>query len=140
MKKILLFVLMLVLAFPTCIALAEETSFESTIDWDAEYDVIVVGFGAAGGATAISAADAGAKVLLLEKAPEGEAGGNSAVCKQWVCYVIDRDQAVTYMKLLRGNYQTPTDEFIEGYIDEVAKNWDWMVSLGAPNPTQVDYV
>ena len=140
MKKALLFILTFIMVLSACAMAEGATTFESTIDWDAEYDVIVVGFGAAGGATAISAADAGAKVLLLEKAPEGEAGGNSAVCKQWVCYVIDRDQAITYMKLLRGNYQTPTDEFIEGYIDEVAKNWDWMVSLGAPNPTQVDYV
>jgi hypothetical protein len=46
-------------------------SFESAIDWDAEYDVVVVGFGGAGATADIIAADAGAKVLLLEKAPMG---------------------------------------------------------------------
>lgn len=45
--------------------------------WDKEVDVIVVGFGAAGGAAAIEAHDAGAKVLILEKMPA--AGGNTAV-------------------------------------------------------------
>ena len=37
--------------------------------WDVETDVVVVGFGAAGMATAVTAHEAGAKVVLLEKAP-----------------------------------------------------------------------
>ena len=37
--------------------------------WDKEVDVIVVGFGVAGGISAITAHDAGAKVLLIEKMP-----------------------------------------------------------------------
>ena len=35
--------------------------------FDETYDVVVVGFGLAGGIAAITAADAGAKVLLIEK-------------------------------------------------------------------------
>ena len=41
----------------------------NTITWDKELDVVVVGFGAAGGISAITAHDAGAKVLLIEKMP-----------------------------------------------------------------------
>ena len=37
--------------------------------WDKEVDVIVVGFGAAGGISAITAHEAGARVLLIEKMP-----------------------------------------------------------------------
>ena len=37
--------------------------------WDKEVDVIAVGFGAAGGISAITSHDAGAKVLLIEKMP-----------------------------------------------------------------------
>lgn len=37
--------------------------------WDMQADVVVVGYGAAGAATAITAHDLGAKVLILEKAP-----------------------------------------------------------------------
>lgn len=44
-------------------------------DWDMEVDVLVAGSGIAGMCAAIEAAQAGAKTLLLEKAPY--AGGNS---------------------------------------------------------------
>ncbi len=40
---------------------------DRTHDWDDEADVVVVGYGFAGGAAAIAAADAGSRVLLLEK-------------------------------------------------------------------------
>lgn len=44
---------------------------------DAQYDVVVVGAGNAAFAAAVSAQQKGAKVLVLECAPEDEAGGNS---------------------------------------------------------------
>jgi 3-oxosteroid 1-dehydrogenase len=47
--------------------------------WDYETDVVVVGTGFAGSNAAISSHDAGADVLVLEKAPERFAGGNSGV-------------------------------------------------------------
>jgi len=47
--------------------------------WDHEADVVVIGMGFAGQNAAIASRDAGAKVLMLEKAPEKYAGGNSSV-------------------------------------------------------------
>ena len=61
--------------------------------WDTEADVVVVGFGGAGAATAITAHGLGAKVLMLEKAPEGEEGGNTRVAGQGYLYVYDVDKA-----------------------------------------------
>ena len=52
--------------------------------FDATYDVIVLGFGGAGATAARFAADAGAKVLLVDSAPEGEEGGNTRVCYQLI--------------------------------------------------------
>lgn len=110
--------------------------FELGVDWSAQYDVIIVGFGAAGAAAAITAAQEGAQVLLLEKAPEGFAGGNSAVCMQWAAMVDDKEQAVTYIKSMRGGFETPTDEMIQVYVDGIADNERWLNALGAPKVTK----
>jgi succinate dehydrogenase/fumarate reductase flavoprotein subunit len=45
--------------------------------WSDEVDVVVVGFGIAGGCAAVSAAATGARVLVLERA--AEAGGTTAM-------------------------------------------------------------
>lgn len=50
-------------------ATGEGSTFADTIAWDGEYDVVVIGFGGAGAVSACYAADAGAKVLLIDKAP-----------------------------------------------------------------------
>ena len=119
----------------TALAMAEEaaeaTPFEQTVEWDAEYDVVVAGFGCAGANAAIAAADEGAKVLLLEKAPEAHAGGNSIACVQLMCAVDDPEAFKTYMRGLRGGYETPSDAIIDVYAEECAKNVDWLVHLGA---------
>lgn len=50
-------------ALPEAAAAVASQNYLKTIPWDAEYDVVVIGYGFAGGAAAIAAADAGAKVL-----------------------------------------------------------------------------
>ena len=99
----------------------------------------MVGFGAAGASTAITAAQEGAKVLLLEKAPEGEAGGNSAICMQWICGTKDAEATKEYIKALRGDFVTPSDEMIDVYVAGLEENFAWFESLGAPNPQYFDY-
>jgi ribulose 1,5-bisphosphate synthetase/thiazole synthase len=47
--------------------------------WDKDVDVVVAGTGHAGLAAAITAADAGAKVVILEKMKKEFEGGNSKV-------------------------------------------------------------
>ena len=53
---------------PVASALAKE--YDPKMRFDESYDVVIVGFGGAGAAAAIAAADEGAKVLLLEKLAE----------------------------------------------------------------------
>ena len=51
--------------------------YSSKIKFDKTADVVILGYGGAGACAAIEAHDAGAKVLILEKLPQG--GGNTAV-------------------------------------------------------------
>ena len=75
--------------------------------WDKEVDVVVVGFGGVGAAAAITAQDLGAKVLMLEKAPQGEEGGNTRIAGQGYLQVCDVDKAITYLNALCGRYPVP---------------------------------
>ncbi|WEV39883.1 FAD-binding protein [Lactobacillus sp. ESL0681] len=54
--------------------------------YDASYDVVVLGFGGAGATAARFAADDGAKVLLVDSAPEGHEGGNTRYAAELVGY------------------------------------------------------
>jgi succinate dehydrogenase/fumarate reductase flavoprotein subunit len=60
------------------------------------FDVIVVGYGYAGGAAAIAAHDAGARVLLIEK--RDEPGGISVCSAGGVRYTTDAAAALAYLE------------------------------------------
>ncbi|MBR2943342.1 MAG: FAD-binding protein [Clostridia bacterium] len=126
------------LAGLTSTAGAEETkSFEQMINWDAEYDVVVIGYGFAGETSAIAAADKGAKVLLLEKAPQGHEGGNSRYAGQGLVCIEggedNREAALDYFKLIRGKYTTPGDDILEVFVDGLLKIENWFTEHGG-NP------
>lgn len=115
-----------------------EKDFLDTVSWDAEYDVVVVGYGMAGAVTSIKAAEDGAKVLLIEKAPKGKEGGNSRYAGQGFLYVDpeDRDESLEYLKRIRGEYTTPEDDVLAAFTDQIVSMRDWVKSLGG-NPVTV---
>lgn len=92
-----------------------------------ETDVVVIGFGAAGAVAAISAHDAGAGVVVLEKMDKP--GGSSALAGGAMKAVRDIEKAVAYLtrtqggrvneRLIRtfaqGLYELP------GYLEELAR-------------------
>ncbi|MDR2484948.1 MAG: FAD-binding protein [Treponema sp.] len=113
------------------VASGSGSAFLEGVSWDAEYDVVVIGFGGAGSAAAITAADAGARVLLLEKAPMGEEGGNTRYPYGATQKIGNREQGITYYKALRGKFDHLSDEMIEFFVDNSMTIDDWIIGLGA---------
>ena len=97
--------------------------------WDMETDVAVVGFGAAGFAASVTAHDLGADVVLLEKAPDGEQGGNTRIAGQGYLNLEGPEDAHKYLTALCGHFEVP-DKMIRVWADEMCKNNEWLVSLG----------
>lgn len=108
-----------------------ETSYAETIEWDAGYDVVVIGYGGAGATASIAAAEQGANVLLLEKAPLGKEGGNTKVSGQIVMAPTDRDKAIEYFTAMRGGFDIQSDKIIETIVDGSMATRDWLLNHGA---------
>ena len=101
----------------------------SSQQWDVEADVVVVGFGAAGVAAAVTAHELGAKVVILEKAPEGEEGGNTRVAGQGYLNTASPDQAAAYLTALCGPFTVP-ETMVRVWAEEMCLNNAWLQGLG----------
>lgn len=102
----------------------KEFTFADTVRWDAQYDVVVMGMGAAGMVAAKTAADNGAKVVIVEKCEEGKAGGNTKVCGQLFAYTNgDKDAAKSYYTALAGGRDIEP-EIIDAISEGVANMAD----------------
>jgi hypothetical protein len=105
--------------------------------WDAEADMIIVGFGAGGLGAGITATNDGlGSCIILEAAPEGEEGGNSRVCGQNLLIPDDIDEGVTYMDALCGPYPLSSDRsehlaLIKAWATALHENKEWLEGLGA---------
>jgi succinate dehydrogenase/fumarate reductase flavoprotein subunit len=97
--------------------------------WEVEADVVVVGFGAAGVAASVTAHEAGARVVILEKAPEGQEGGNTRVAGQGYLNTSSVDSAVAYLTALCGPFTVP-DAMVKAWAEEMGQNNAWLASLG----------
>ena len=98
-------------------------------NWDVEADIVVVGFGAAGVAAAVTAYDLGARVVILEKAPEGEHGGNTKVAGQGYLNTSSAEEAAAYLTALCGPFAVPP-EMVTAWAEEMGRNNDWLASVG----------
>ncbi|MBC8279712.1 MAG: FAD-binding protein, partial [Chloroflexi bacterium] len=97
---------------------------EIPAQWDREADVVVVGFGGAGAAAAITAQNAGASVLMVEKAPKGEEGGNTRVAGQGYLNATPKEDALEYFNSLCGPV-TVADGVVEAWADHVGLHNNW---------------
>ncbi len=99
--------------------------------WELETDVIVIGCGFAGATAAITASDAGAEVLMLEKAPKEHRGGNSRVSANLVFWPTDVERAKVYFTGLAGTYMDniPAD-MLQTWAEGMHENRAWLEGLG----------
>jgi succinate dehydrogenase/fumarate reductase flavoprotein subunit len=93
--------------------------------WDAEYDVVVVGYGGAGAAAAMTAHDSGAKVMILEKTSSG--GGNTRV-SGGNTIVPQSMQFVKYLNTL--NFGMTDPDYTETFVKMAMTNADWIKEIG----------
>lgn len=102
-----------------------------------EVDVVVVGFGIAGGCAAVSAATAGARVRVLERA--AAAGGTTAMAgghfylgggtavQQATGHA---DSAEEMYKYLVAVSRRPDEAKIRAYCDDSVEHFNWLEALG----------
>ena len=105
----------------------------SSTSWDREVDVVVAGYGYAGGVAAITAHDLGAKVLLLEKM--GHPGGNSILSGGFFRIANDVDKAFAYLKRMCLN--TVPDDVIYEFARELVSLPRFIQELAKINGTVV---
>ena len=110
----------------------------STIgEWSDEVDVVVVGFGIAGGCAAVSAAAAGARVLVLERA--AAAGGTTAMAGGHFYLgggtAVQQatghpDSAEEMYKYLVAMSREPEHDKIRAYCEGSVEHFNWLEDLG----------
>jgi succinate dehydrogenase/fumarate reductase flavoprotein subunit len=104
--------------------------------WHEEADVVVVGYGGACAAAAVSAHDAGASVTILEK---DFGGGNTRLATNAFVCPINNAQAREHLRVLSSG--TVTDEIIDAFLEWSSKNTEFIKQLGGevqsvtPGPT-----
>jgi succinate dehydrogenase/fumarate reductase flavoprotein subunit len=106
--------------------------------WDLETDIAVLGCGAAGSAAAIEGHDRGAKVVILEKMPSAQAGGNTRVSGGIWFNNRDPERAAVYLESLCGGFKLP-EPVIRAWAEETAANTAWLKGLGAEVGPHADY-
>jgi succinate dehydrogenase/fumarate reductase flavoprotein subunit len=99
--------------------------------WDVETDILVIGAGAAGLAAAITVlSEELGEVLVLEHAPEEEAGGNTRVSGQVLFIPLTPADAITYQTHLNAEYVVD-DDLMQAWAENLCENYAWLTDFGA---------
>jgi succinate dehydrogenase/fumarate reductase flavoprotein subunit len=109
--------------------MAQASVSSAAVTFDDEYDVVVVGYGYAGGITAIEAHDAGARVLLIDKM--AHPGGISVCSYGAMRSAHDADKAFAYLRATNGG-RTP-DPVLRALANGMSRIEPYMRKLSEVN-------
>jgi len=114
--------------------------------WDKEADVVIVGSGFAGLAAALTAHDAGAKVLVLEK--QRTHGGNSIInggqMAAWTSKIrrqrtdLEADSPeLMYQDMMKAGHNLNWPDLVKTVVNGAPDALDWLVDLGVVFPPEL---
>jgi len=118
-------------------AIPETVAVQDITEWSGEVDVLVIGFGMGGGCAAVSAAEAGAQVLVLERA--ASAGGTTAMAgghfylgggtavQQATGHADSADEMYKYLMAVSPD---PDPAKIRRYCEGSVEHFNWLEALG----------
>jgi len=103
-----------------------------------EFDVIVVGGGIAGLAASLTALEAGASVLLIEKAPREHRGGNTRFADAQMRFPHEADEYCArsysvdemFEDLMRISGWRANEELVRPLCERAADTVEWLTTLG----------
>lgn len=121
---------------------AQYRRLSDVASWHSETDVIVVGFGGAGSCAAIEAAEAGAKVMLLEASSESGGstklssaeiymGGNGGTRVQKACGYDDQTEDM-FNFLMQCAGPQADEAKIRNYCENSLGHFEWLTDKGVP--------
>lgn len=103
-------------------------------NWDLETDIVIVGFGLAGGISAIEASDLGLDSLILEKMPTP---GGISICSGGGVRIADnRESAFSYLQATCGG--TTPDKVLRVFAKGLTEIRTYMEKLAAVNSAEVN--
>ncbi|MBI2908552.1 MAG: FAD-binding protein [Chloroflexi bacterium] len=119
-----------------------------SVSWDRTVDVVVIGYGCAGPVAAITAAENGAEVLVLEKQPKETHHTNTSMAGGSFITPTDAKGALDFMRALcritggQGISWTG-DSVLRSFAEYSATNLEWIEARGGSaflSPGPVDYL
>lgn len=116
--------------------------FESIAEFDVTTDVVVCGYGGAGGCAALEARRGGSEVILLERSSAGGGSTELSACELYLGgsggtrlqrdlgFEDSTENFYNYLKACFGN--NCDDARLRMYAEGAAEHFDWIEALGVP--------
>lgn len=109
-------------------------------EWAAKYDVVIYGLDAAGAVAAITAAEEGANVLVIDKNSPQNTGGFSRYCKQNILYADKIEGAQTFFNALKGGYDHLPADVVKTLAAGAANVPAWLKDHGVKKMYDVKHL